>query len=697
MNLNVIKKLIGMLPEGEKKQELIAKFNQKVGGKEKSGLHDTFEFAPKGHIRIESIDNDGHVLGILADQANLVVKGAEEILLRAFSGDPDQILYKVRMPKGDVSPKYHVGLSDNISAAVGGVDQLNFAPNVFWRAVDDKDFDVFYSYRPHTVFIKEEAADASQVGKKAFTVHTKNDAPGCIPLGAEIYSTHTNMFIGLGDGKNYPVNLSDARLTYTSKWTDEDGKKVAVDADETIVFHEKISNFVLEYEKSNEGGQIGVYINGVLKDTIETLDSSLVAPEIASKAFTALNNEVETEITIEFSGADASVATPKVVVAGIRFDALSKDMNALIHEFESFTKTFDTQSFYSTTTSAPFMIQLEHFPIDPASLVIEYNTSTLQAVETLGEVAEGKYFVDPKYGKVYFNRALSNLLVTFNVTGEIYLARQASGLTSVTVTRAVANEVPTGVIDGNNKVFQLSKPNVVASSVVVHKTPSGGAQVIVPTIDYTVDSVTGKITFTNGKQPVTGDAILVDYNNTTAAKEITLPNAPKTVQVLEYGTGVQLTVVTDDNLFGKGTYKLDAVNNKIIVSDRNNAGNAIMSYEVFYESDEVPGVPTGYTRAVIEKPKAGTAYPWYQLDKGSVTFIAEFPENTPNSQVTIREMGLFDGPRADDKIEGFSNYPVDAFSLVRVGETRKEVTTGIRVTWTITLLNKDGQPFTGGF
>jgi hypothetical protein len=60
-------------------------------------------------------------------------------------------------------------------------------------------------------------------------------------------------------------------------------------------------------------------------------------------------------------------------------------------------------------------------------------------------------------------------------------------------------------------------------------------------------------------------------------------------------------------------------------------------------------------------------------------------------------MGLFDGPRADDKIEGFTNYPVDAFSLVRVGETRKEVTTGIRVTWTITLLNKDNQPFTGGF
>src|SRR5690606_19910773 len=118
--------------------------------------------------------------------------------------------------------------------------------------------------------------------------------------------------------------------------------------------------------------------------------------------------------------------------------------------------------------------------------------------------------------------------------------------------------------------------------------------------------------------------------------------------------------------------------------------------EVTYKSKERPGVPTNYARAVIEKPKTTNEYPWFELDKGSVRFVAEFPEFTPAHNITIREMGLFDGPRADDKISGYYNYPVKAFSLVRVGETRKEVNTGIRITWTITLMNSEGQPFQGG-
>jgi hypothetical protein len=621
MNLNVVQRLIDMLPEGAKKQELLVKLNQATKrSSQDGGLSDTFEFAPKGHILIEKIDSTGNVLGVLADQPNLVVNGAEEILLRSFSGDPDRILYKVRVPKTKdasgnlVSSKYHIALSNNISSVINGVDQLNFPPNAFWKAVDDKEFDIFYSYRPHTVFLKEDTSD--QVGKKAFRI-CANIGTGCIPLAAEIYSTSTNMFIGLGDGKNLTVPFTDSRLTVAAGFVDDAGKRTAVTTESDISFKEKISNFVVGYEKSNAGGQIEVYINNVLNTTIETLDSALAAPVAASKEFNGLNLEAETEVKIVFSGADSSVSLPQVTVTSIQFDALSKDMTGMIHEFENFTKAFDTVSIYNTTTSSPFVTQLNQFPVANGSVVVEYDNVKLAEVDSLDKLAEGTFFVDAKYGKVYFHRALTGLLITYHITGEQYTLKLPSSLTA----GSLANSL------------------------------------IVP-LDHPV----------------------------------------KTAKVFGYSSQTEFTLVTDEASFGDGKFMLDATKpNQLIVSKNKADGTAVNGIEVVYVSDEAPGFATGYGRSIIEKPKTGVVYPWYQLDKGTVSFVAEFPENVPAFDVTIREMGLFDGPRADDKIEGFSNYPVHAFSLVRVGESRKEVNTGIRVTWTITLLNKDGQPFVGGF
>src|SRR6185437_9320587 len=113
MNMNVINRLMSMLPEGEKKNALRQKLesltskSQKRGG---DGLQDTFEFKPTGHIKIEAIDESGNVVGTLADQPNLVVNGAEEILLRAFSGDPNRVLYKNRkvLDATGVTGKIHI-------------------------------------------------------------------------------------------------------------------------------------------------------------------------------------------------------------------------------------------------------------------------------------------------------------------------------------------------------------------------------------------------------------------------------------------------------------------------------------------------------------------------------------------------------------------------------------------------------------
>src|SRR5690606_2655299 len=99
-------KLLALLPEGQKKDELIEKLStlRKKGKTGGQGLHDEFSLKPVGHIQIEEIDQNGEVVGVLADQPNLVVDGAEEILLRAFSGDPDRILYKNRVLKSSSSP-----------------------------------------------------------------------------------------------------------------------------------------------------------------------------------------------------------------------------------------------------------------------------------------------------------------------------------------------------------------------------------------------------------------------------------------------------------------------------------------------------------------------------------------------------------------------------------------------------------------
>src|SRR5690606_4288087 len=112
--------------------------------------------------------------------------------------------------------------------------------------------------------------------------------------------------------------------------------------------------------------------------------------------------------------------------------------------------------------------------------------------------------------------------------------------------------------------------------------------------------------------------------------------------------GVEMTLATTPEELGDGKFMLDEADNKVIkVAQKDASGELITIVEVTYKSKERPGVPTNYARAVIEKPKTTNEYPWFELDKGSVRFVAEFPEFTPAHNITIREMGLFDGPRAD--------------------------------------------------
>jgi hypothetical protein len=703
MNMNVINKLMSMLPEGEKKEALRQKINllaaksKKRGG---DGLQDVFEFQPKGHIKIEAIDENGNVVGVLADQPNLVVDGAEEILLRAFSGDPNRILYKNRVVKATsgVTPKIYISESKLGGSPIIDNGQLVHPPNLLWAEVDDELFDISYGFYPNTVYIKEEVS--TEVGKRAFTI-SNTPAPDRVPMSAEIYSTYTNLFIGIGEGKNYSVPLTDPRLEFSNDFTVTDTRAETTVEGASLEVTAKMSNFKVEVEASDTGAQIDVYINGVLRETIETFDSGLSTPEVRVFEYDGLDYETETTIRLVHSGSDSGAATPVMAITGFYFDALHKGMNGLMKEFKNFETEFTTPTAYNTTPMAPYTIQLPYFPLAEGSVKISYEGVDFTEVDSEAQLTDTSFVVDHFRGIITFNRALTGVMVTYAITGELYDSEMVSTMTAgnipvttVTVT-PVTNEIPTGAINGSNVDFTVAHSNVDPASLVVRVDGT-------PTTDFTFNATTRTITMNT--PPAMGQTLSVDYNYTTSTTDnrpanlyhTQFPVVPGSVKVFDQD-GTELQLVTDVHDFLDGTFMVDDTDLTLIKIAKNKAdGQPLTRIEICYRSDERPGVPTNYTRAVIQKPKTVNEYPWFELDKGSVKFVAEFPELKPVHNITIREMGLFDGPRAEDGIAGYRNYPVKAFSLVRVGETRKEANTGIRITWTITLLNADGQPFQGG-
>ncbi|RHW31984.1 hypothetical protein [Oceanobacillus profundus] len=696
MNLKSLEKLIAVMPEGEGKKQLYAKlhaYKKKVNEKP-DGLHDEFHMKPEGHIQIEAINSEGEVVGVLADQKNLVVDGSEEILLRAFSGDPARILYKNRVPKNGISHTYHAPLNEILSVE-NEKNIITHHPNELWKVVNDDDFEIEYAYYPNTLYVKEEVS--TEPNLKAFSIHSEQNT-NTAPLTAEIYSTFSNLFIGLGDGENYAINLNDDRLQYEG--FSGDGVKQASEVNSLLSFKEKISNFVVEYNEHNKGGKLGVHIDGVLVDTIDTYNSELQDEEVLkkSKRFNVQDHQTETEVDLEFTGLNDELSVGNLQIAGIKFDAFSKDMNGLIHEFENHTNKFHTPTAYNTTSVAPYTIKLEHAPAKKETIKVTYNEIELEEVEQLDQVIEGKYYVDYYHGLIYFNRAMTGLMVSFETTGQIMEHKKATNLDAKDAFVTITDETPIGDVDGSNKVFNLVHGDVTEVSKVL----LNGAEVPAGTSagQYRLNISNGTVTFNTA--PDEGSEIKVDYIFKKQVLAFTAEyKIDENKEVILFDQNFkELTKGGDTNAFvNDGVFVIDTTDNTnktILIAQKDDVGEQIRDLELFYYSDEKPGVPTNYTRQVVLKPKEVNQYPWYALDKGSIQFVAEFAEDVPNSSITVREMGLFDGPRMDDQIKGFPGYPVKAFSLVRVGEARKDTATGLRVTWTITLTNENGEPFKGG-
>lgn len=714
MNVDMIRALIEKMPDGSKKSMLQKKLdhlqkNRVDKRKGANGLNDTFNFDPKGHIKIEAIDSNGAVVETLQDKDNLVVNGADEIAIKALAGDPGKTLYRNRTIKPD-----SVGKINNVSVYIDE-KKLNgqpihtskgilHEPNVLWNAVDENDFISDFAYYPNTLFIKEEIS--TEPGKKLFTI-SEVASSNNVPLTAEIYSTYTNLFIGLGDGKQAPVQLDDKRLVVSGD------PNVVQNAKEItskvikgkVTFKAKVTRFALTLEKSNKGGQVEIAVNGIAKETIDTLDSSLVTPENQTFEFTDLDDGAESTITITLADKDEQVTEPVMKITRFECDALDKTMNSLMSEFKNTETKFLTPTSFNTEATAPYSIEVPHYDVIPETLTVQYEGIKFERVELEENLAEHKFMLNEITGEFVFDRALSNVLISYEITGKVFdrelvatMTAGADAVETITTETEVVDEVAAGVLNGLNQTFQVSKRNLKDESVVV--TLDG--EVLEADGITSIDLATGRV--------VLVDAPLVTSTLTFTYTYITVTNVRHSTLV--YGLaheaeaesielfdedGVAYEFVESANEVMDGKFTIDQNDaTKIIMAAKKADGESLVEVSCLYTSLEVTGIDTNYRRAVIMKPKSGNEYPWFSLDKGVITFVAEFPEESIKQNVTIREMGLFDGPRVDDGITGFYGSPVKPFSLVRSGETLKDANTGIRVTWTIKLTGEDNKAFTGG-
>lgn len=715
MNLQAIAELIAKMPAGPqrdkleaKQNELFAKINEKKSQvaaqqnqdrKGANGLNDTFKFDPTGHITIEAINADGEVIGTLVDKENLVVKGADEIALRALSGDPTRILYKNRkiLTSGKAKGELDKALLKGRDLIKDG--RILHAANIVWNGVNEEDFQVEYSFIPTYLYIKEVAS--TDPSKVAFEI-TETTSTGAAPLQSEIYSTQTNLFIGLGNGKDRLVPFNESIVSYSNPADFDLTSGQAVTAKQTafIKMNAKISRFRAVVERSPLGSKVGVYVNGALKETLVSYKSDGI--DTIEYEFTGLDLEQVSEIKFQHEGGTES-GTPAMTIKAIYADALTVNMNSLMSEFKSFETDFSTPTSYNTKPDAPYTVQLPYTPIVKGSVKVSYQGKEFSEVNDVASLTADAFHVNVDTGLVTFHRALTGVYIGFKLEEAIrYEERIEAGNTKLTSTShteqveetKTASNKAIGTGNGTNKVFSLGEKTVKTETVVIKV-----KNVQVSNYTLAPNAVTGVIEATFDTAPLNAEAVTATFDYTQMVPKVTplIKYAPKeaidTVLTLVDHNGAALTKVETDPL-NKGEYQL--VDGDIVLNTKAVDGTTMTKFIIKFESTDFKGKPTNYKRAVIDKPKSENLYPWFELDKGKIQFIAEFPEEAMLQNMTIREMILANGPRADDGIEGFDNYDVKAFSIVRVPETIKNVNSGIRITWTITLLNENSLPFLGG-
>lgn len=714
MNTKAVSEMIAKMPNGDAKRKLQEKqallmariqekqqiaANKNKDGKGANGLNDTFKFEPTGHIMIEAIDTNGDVIETLVDKENLVVKGADEIALRALAGDPTRILYKNRkfVTGNKITGEIDKSLLNGRNLVDAG--RLVQSANIVWNAINEEDFKTEYSFIPTYLNIKEVTSpDATKVG---FEI-SESATSGSAPLQSEMYSTQTNLFIGLGNGKDRKIAANESVMAYSnpSDFTFTDGQIQSTKVDSHATLSGKITRVRAIIERSPAGGKIEVSVNGAVKETLVSYKSDGV--DTIEYEFTGLNLEQVSTVKFTHKGA-TETSSPVMVIKEIYADVLTKEMNGLFSEFKSFETDFTTPTSYNTKPDAPYTLQLPYAPILEGTVKVSYQGKDFTEVTSASSLTPDAFFVDHSSGLVTFNRALTGVYVGFNLEEAIRYEEKVAAAnkkltsTSFTGTQEVEKSVVEKVIgygdaDGAT-VFSLDFKTVKPETVEVK------VEGAIVTHTFGTNSVTGVNEATLDAAPALGDKVTATFKHTAIEPKVTplLEYVPleeiTEVKILKDHNNANLVKVDVDPL-NPGEYQV--TDKGIVLNTKAVDGTDLDSFAIVFKSPSFKGKPTNYNRAIIEKPKTENLYPWFELDKGKIQFVAEFPEESMLQNMTIREMILANGPRVDDGIEGFDNFDVKAFSIVRVPETVKNVNTGIRITWTITLLNESSLPFLGG-
>ena len=713
--INKLRNTISQMPEGFKKRKLTTvlemllraksekvvpqQSNRKGGG----ALEDKLLYNPTGHIKVDIMQN-GKVIDTPVDKQNLVVKGSKEITLGALSGDVKHMLFKNRTIKAELGvtelefdiPK--AALKDR--ALADGIRLLHTS-DVIWNHIDEDNFSHEYSYIPKVSYLEEvPSTDPTKVRLKL----TESVNATKIQLMSEIYSGSTNLFIGLGKGKDLPMApKGDKRFEFTSDgdFTIDTYKITTKKKAASFTFTDKISRFRLILQTHKLGADVKVSVDGQELETLVTYQSGEDKTLTFEK--TGLDLGKQTVVKIEHSDSVEVVEGSELIIKEFRTDALDEGMNQLIEELKDYELDFSSPTLYKTTVEAPYTVTLPHLFVNKGSITVDYEEGKIVQVDSKEGVKKDHYYFDEATSTLYFNSALTSLYIGYVIDqkklAQYDVSKVNGNVTSTTITRDIVTthtQAPNsyGTGDDSETVFTLGHKGVKKETltVTVNSVPKE-----VDT-DYTLayDAVSDKdqITF-NDPVPDT-EIVMAGYDY-----EVTTPTPTQVMKIALTDTTKEDILSVEDVLgedelekieaepFEEGQYQL--LEDGILLNPGNVETVAVATKDASYKGEK-----TNYKRQVIQKDKTPTFYPWYELDKGIVNFVAEFEEGSFAQNFTIREMMLCNGPRKEDGIEGYNGYETKAFSLVRIPDVPVPTNVGIRVTWAIKLMDKDNKPYLGG-
>lgn len=273
-----------------------------------------------------------------------------------------------------------------------------------------------------------------------------------------------------------------------------------------------------------------------------------------------------------------------------------------------------------------------------------------------------------------------------------YSAKQDGAIVNVIldgVNVGTVNQFASETVNGiRHEVANDLDPTVEHVLVLEHsgtQDPNAASPAYISVEAFEFDSYFESATALNAEVP-TEQAVFATpelYNTTLSAPyTITLLHPPLVTGTEKvYHQGVEFVKAPDTLAPAPGQYQyVNDAAGKVVGFQ---FAEQLTGVSVTYRSEQA--YATQYGRALIERPTTAPDYPYYNYKDGTLTLVAELPPGVPNYNITVRELGLFNGPRVADGIEGWGDIAAKMFAVSRVSPITKTTRDGLRVKWTVAL------------